>query len=418
MLFTWDFDDGFTSSSTNPSQSFLNDTENDKVFNVKLTARSEFDCVDDTVKQITVWATPRALIGVEPPLKEFPDNTFTIINQSAPAADTWSYKWYFDDNTTSTEKNPGTHTYTRWGHKEKGFTYDVSLVINSPHCKDSTSKIVYLMPPKPISSFTQSMANGCAPHEVHFVNNSLYGEEYEWDFDDGSPTVKEFQPVHVFQNPGYYRVKLRASGEGGESFSYGIIHVYPMPNADFVAYPSRVMLPDATVRLQNLTTDCDSCSYDWDMGDGTKYINRKDPTHTYKEMGEFRISLWAERKYSDAICRDSISKYPAVWVEGIGYVKFPDAFKPNPSGPNGGAYDEHDMKNEVFHPIHYGVVEYKLMIFTRWGEQVFTSSDVKVGWDGYINGRLAEQGVYVWRAIGTFTNGKVFDQRGTVTLLR
>lgn len=274
------------------------------------------------------------------------------------------------------------------------------------------------MPPKPIADFTQSQANGCAPHEVHFVNNSQYGENYEWDFDDGSQPVIEFQPIHVFSKPGYYRVKLKVTGEGGENFDYGIIRVYPTPNADFVAYPSRVMLPDATVRLQNLTTDCDSCSYDWDMGDGTKYINQKDPNHTYKGMGEFRISLWAERKYSDAICRDSISKYPAVWVEGIGYVKFPDAFKPNPSGPNGGAYDEHDMKNEVFHPIHYGVVEYKLMIFTRWGEQVFTSSDVKVGWDGYINGRLAEQGVYVWRAIGTFTNGKVFDQRGTVTLLR
>lgn len=417
-IYTWNFGDGFNSSSTNPSQSFLNDTENDKVYNVKLTARSEFDCVDDTVKQITVWATPRALIGVEPPLKEFPDNTFNIINQSSPAADSWHYKWYFDDNTYSTDKNPGTHSYTRWGHKEKGFTYDVSLAVNSPHCKDSTSKIVYLMPPKPIADFTQSQANGCAPHEVHFVNNSQYGENYEWDFDDGSQPVIEFQPIHVFSKPGYYRVKLKVTGEGGENFDYGIIRVYPTPNADFVAYPSRVMLPDATVRLQNLTTDCDSCSYDWDMGDGTKYINQKDPNHTYKGMGEFRISLWAERKYSDAICRDSISKYPAVWVEGIGYVKFPDAFKPNPSGPNGGAYDEHDMKNEVFHPIHYGVVEYKLMIFTRWGEQVFTSSDVKVGWDGYINGRLAEQGVYVWRAIGTFTNGKVFDQRGTVTLLR
>jgi len=419
-LFEWDFDDGYTSSSTNPTQTFLNDTENDKVYNVRLTALSEYDCIDDTVKQITIWATPQALIGVEPPLKEFPDNTFSIINESSPAADSWKYNWYFDDNTTSTEKNPGTHTYTRWGHKEKGFTYDVSLVINSPHCKDSTSKVVYLMPPKPIADFTQNKANGCAPHEVHFVNNSLYGNDdgYEWDFDDGTPPVKEFQPVHTFTEPGYYRVKLKVTGEGGESFDYGIIRVYPTPKADFVAYPQRVMLPDAEVRLQNLTTDCDSCTYDWDMGDGTQYLDVNDPNHIYKEMGEYRVSLWASRKYPDAVCIDSISKYPAVWVEGIGYVKFPDAFKPNPSGPNGGSYDDHDMKNEVFHPIHYGVVEYKLMIFTRWGEQVFTSKDVNIGWDGYINGRLAEQGVYVWRAIGKYTNGKVFDKRGTVTLIR
>ncbi len=72
----------------------------------------------------------------------------------------------------------------------------------------------------------------------------------------------------------------------------------------------------------------------------------------------------------------------------------------------------------MFHPFHYGVVEYKLMIFTRWGEQIFTSRDVNIGWDGYVNGQLCDQGVYIWRCIGKFTNGKSFDKRGNVTLLK
>ncbi|MBC7126148.1 MAG: gliding motility-associated C-terminal domain-containing protein, partial [Bacteroidales bacterium] len=59
-----------------------------------------------------------------------------------------------------------------------------------------------------------------------------------------------------------------------------------------------------------------------------------------------------------------------------------------------------------------------LMIFSRWGEQIFTSTDVNIGWDGYVNGKLAQQGVYMWRAIGKFTNGKPFDMKGNVTLLR
>jgi len=43
---------------------------------------------------------------------------------------------------------------------------------------------------------------------------------------------------------------------------------------------------------------------------------------------------------------------------------------------------------------------------------------VNIGWDGYVNGKLAQQGVYMWRAIGKFTNGKPFDMKGNVTLLR
>jgi hypothetical protein len=58
------------------------------------------------------------------------------------------------------------------------------------------------------------------------------------------------------------------------------------------------------------------------------------------------------------------------------------------------------------------------MIFSRWGEQLFTSTDVNIGWDGYVKGKLAQQGVYMWRAIGKFTNGKTFDMKGNVTLLR
>jgi gliding motility-associated-like protein len=76
------------------------------------------------------------------------------------------------------------------------------------------------------------------------------------------------------------------------------------------------------------------------------------------------------------------------------------------------------ITNEVFHPVHYGVVEYKLMVFNRWGEQVFQSNDVKVGWDGYYKGKICDQGVYIWRAIGKFTNGRIFDKKGNVTLLR
>ncbi len=414
-FYKWDFADGITSSLSDPNHTFLNFTETDTVYNVVLYASSEYECFDRDTQQITVWATPIADIAVDPPLKVFPDATFNVYNQSTPAADSWSYSWDFGDNVFSSEKHPGSHTYTRWGPKVNGFKYRVTLQVDAPNnCSDADTAIIYLMPTDPQASFNNSIDSACSPMQVQFANASLYADTYYWEFGDDS-TSTERDPQHTYYNPGYYTVKLTVTNDAGSRFYYKILRVYDNPQANFAIYPQRVMLPDATVHAYNLSTQFNRCL--WDFGDGTQ-TNERDPLHTYEKLGEFKVSLWVYMDYGNDVCTDSISKYPAVWVEGMGYIRFPNAFKPNPAGPNGGAYDAIDYKNEVFHPYHFGVVEYKLMIFSRWGEQLFTSTDINIGWDGYVNGKLAQQGVYMWRAIGKFTNGKHFDMKGNVTLLR
>ncbi|BDX36890.1 hypothetical protein CYCD_02450 [Tenuifilaceae bacterium CYCD] len=412
-FYRWSFDDGVTSSLTAPKHRFTNVTENDRVFDVKLEATSVFDCYDDTVRQVTVWATPVANIAMDPALKKFPDATFTVENQTYPAPDGWSYSWTFGDNTFSLERDPGTHTYLSWAPKSNDYKYDISLVVNSPHCKDSTSTFVYLLPADPNAFFKSNIDSACSPMEVHFINTSLWADSYLWEFGDGT-TSTDREPIHTFTEPGYYTVKLTVTGDGGNRFFYRVFRVYQNPTAAFAIHPFRVMLPDATVHGYNLSTDFSRSL--WDMGDGT-ITTDKDPVHTYTGLGNFKVSLWVYMDYGDDVCVDSISKNPAVYVEGTGMVKFPNAFKPGRTS-NGGVYDEIDYKNEVFHPYHYGVAEYKLMIFSRWGEQIFTSDDVNIGWDGFADGKPAELGVYMWRAIGKYTNGKTFDIKGSVTLLK
>lgn len=414
-FYKWDFADGISSSLKEPKHTFLNFNETDTVYNVVLYASSEYECFDRDTQQITVWATPIADIAVDPPLKVFPDATFDIFNQSNPAADSWNYSWAFGDNTFSSEKNPGSHTYTRWGPKDKGYKYQITLQVDAPNnCSDSDTALIYLMPTEPVAFFNTSIDSACAPMEVQFVDASLYADTFSWEFGDGE-TSTEHNPRHTYTEPGYYTAKLTVENDAGPRFYYKILRVYESPKAEFAIQPQRVMLPDATVHAYNLSKNFSRCL--WDFGDGYQSTER-DPVHTYEKLGEFRVSLWAYMDYGNDVCVDSISKFPAVWVEGVGYIRFPNAFKPNPDGPNGGFYDVIDYKNEVFHPYHFGVVEYKLMIFSRWGEQLFTSTDVNIGWDGYVKGKLAQQGVYMWRAIGKFTNGKTFDMKGNVTLLR
>ncbi|MHC1705537.1 MAG: PKD domain-containing protein [Tenuifilaceae bacterium] len=413
-FYQWTFDDGTNSNLMSPTHRFVNVTENDKTYNIKLRSISEYDCEHDTTFPLTVYATPIANFSVDPPLKIYPDATFNFHNQSKPAADSWTYTWAFGDGYTSSLKEPGNHTFATWGQKSKDFIYKSTLRIDAPHCWDTTSNVLRLLPAQPIPFFTADIYESCSPLEAHFINASQYGSNYSWDFGDGTTSTLD-EPIHTFTEPGYYNVKLSVFGDGGVTYHFKTFRVYQNPEADFSVFPNRVMLPDATVHVYNLSKF--ASRYEWDLGDGTLTAD-KDPHHTYGKLGEFKISLTAYAADSLGACQDFLSKFPAVWVEGVGKIVFPDAFMPSKSGANGGIYDDIDYKNEVFHPVHYGVVEYKLMIFNRWGEQVFQSNDVKIGWDGYFEGKLCDQGVYVWRAIGKYTNGKFFDKKGNITLLR
>jgi gliding motility-associated-like protein len=85
----------------------------------------------------------------------------------------------------------------------------------------------------------------------------------------------------------------------------------------------------------------------------------------------------------------------------------PNAFSPNLDGVNDILYVRGKcLKNLTF------------MVFNRWGEKVFETSDQKIGWDGTFNGELLNTAVFVYRLEGTTFDGNSFSQKGNVTLIR
>jgi PKD repeat protein len=246
---------------------------------------------------------------------------------------------------------------------------------------------------------------------VQFRNSSLYGNSWIWEFDDGT-TSTEAEPIHVFNNDGIYNVKLTVTGEGGIKYVYHRVEVYGKPQVDFNVAPTLVMLPDQEIQLYNLTKS--GMTFLWDFGDGqtsTEY----NPRYQYSATGVYDIALEATTEHG---CTDKLIKPGLVTVVGKGLILFPNAFEPDMSGSNGGYYalNEPEM-NYVFHPFWDGVISYKLEIYNRWGALIYTSEDVNRGWDGYFQGRLSQQGVYVWKCEGAFSNGKTFSMVGDVTLL-
>ena len=409
--YTWDFGDGSTSYLQNPTHTFLNYSTDTEVFYVTLTANSIYDCEDEFTLPLTVFPQPMADFSITPPISIYPEAEFLFTNQTRPASPDWSYTWDFGDNKPSSlQMHPGSYTYETWGPPTE-FQYFVTLRVNNQLCSDEITHSLTLLPAPPEALFEASAYASCPPLEVQFINASSYGDSYLWDFGDGS-TSTELAPKHTFYEEGYYNVSLTVFGDGGTKTFYDVLRVYSLPKADFEVLPPIIVLPEGYASFYNLSEGANA--YLWNFGDGALSTDIN-PVHYYADLGRYQVQLIA---YTEFSCTDTLSRDAAVIVEGAGKLKFPNAFVPSKTGPSGGHYLPVDFSNTIFHPVHEGVIEYRLMIFNRWGEQIFQSDDVWVGWDGYFNGKLSSQDVYVWRAVGKFSNGRSFDMRGNVTLLR
>jgi gliding motility-associated-like protein len=198
------------------------------------------------------------------------------------------------------------------------------------------------------------------------------------------------------------------NGPCANATSYINVVIHPTPTANYSPSTFTASVPNDNITFTNLSTNANT--YYWSFGDGIT-TNAVSPIHNYRDVGYFNVELIAYNKYG---CSDTIAKKILV----ISDIVFPNVFTPNPNGPNGGIYDVNDYSNDVFFPYTAGVVEYDLKIFNRWGELIFQSFDLKIGWDGYFKNKLCQQDGYVWKADVKFFDGRKYNKTGSVTLLR
>lgn len=107
-------------------------------------------------------------------------------------------------------------------------------------------------------------------------------------------------------------------------------------------------------------------------------------------------------------CFDSDSMWVFVDENCGGRVLMPSAFTPNGDGIN-----DQLLPATVFTSVD----GYDLMIYNRWGEQVFASNDILNGWNGEVNDIPQPLGAYTY--ILRYTcSGDPFSSSGLVYLLR
>jgi gliding motility-associated-like protein len=95
-------------------------------------------------------------------------------------------------------------------------------------------------------------------------------------------------------------------------------------------------------------------------------------------------------------------------VPGLCYLVMPSAFTPNGDG-----------RNDVFRVKYpFSVTQFRMVVYNRWGMQVFQTGNIGEGWDGTFRGAPQPAGTYVWYISLVDIHKGTENAKGTVMLIR
>lgn len=392
IAWAWDFGDGGTSNLQNPSHNYTTPG----YFDVTLIASN--GVLADTL------VLPNFIFIPPPPVADFiaVDSThcepyiFQFVDQSLGGVTQWL--WDFGDGLTSNLQNPK-HTYATPG------TYTVSLTVTTADgCVNNytaNNYIQYL--PQPGAGFFTLDTLLCTGQKVTVTDTSQGGNKWLYYFGDNTSLDPTQNPEHIYTDPGTYTVTQIVQNSAGCSDTMtltNLITVVPFPQPLFVFDPVKLQLPDTLVQFYNQSLYFDSLT--WLLGNGdTAWVDN--PVGVYPDSGTYIVNLIVTNVLG---CTDTL-KIPLKVIEQESF------FVPNTFTP------DEDYLNENFRVYGRGIVSGEMYIFNRWGEEVFTTPYVFVGWDGKDKkGNYAPEGVYSYLIRIEWFTGKRFQRRGTITLLR
>lgn len=267
--------------------------------------------------------------------------------------------------------------------------------------------VVNPLPDVTLRNFSSQIGLCGSDSAVLAITNPEPTTTYQWS-KDGNPISGATASKYTVMEPGRYDVK--ATTDKGCSLTSQTVNVTINPSPD--------------INIKPLSGDV-LCAYDTlelvalpgNIGTGDYYDYRWTPEKPFlyttgpngiKVKGIFleptMVTLTAYNKYG---CYDSDSVL--VQTKPCCEVFVPNAFSPN-----------NDGLNDYFMPqLQNGQVLVSLQVFDRYGKLIYDNTNIKKGWDGrYPNGSEANADVYMFLVRYTCADGKLYEKKETVSLLR
>jgi gliding motility-associated-like protein len=267
-------------------------------------------------------------------------------------------------------------------------TSGVITVSVSNTCGVATASAAIFSGILPVLNLTSTSAIIC-PNETATLTVTGGNSPYTWSNSSNTGSM-------VTTSGG--TVTVSSSNACGTATAAVIVDVVNL-NADIIASPTNGTLP-VVVSFTNNSTNANS--YSWNFGNGNTANTTNVSSQTYSNAGTYTVYLTA----SNGACSDM--DYVVITVLN----EEPTLYVPNAFTPNG------DSINDVFLVGATNIKEFNIIIFDRWGLKMFESSDIKVGWDGTVNGTIVSDGTYFHLINAKDIDGKEIKKQGTITLFK
>ena len=218
---------------------------------------------------------------------------------------------------------------------------------------------------------------------------------YSWKINK-EPVSSQDNFSYTFLKAGNFTIECAMDGYKGCSSTVTLtINTYQKPIADFNFSPD---LPiEMNDQVEFVASKESGKDFWWVIGnDANASINTSTSSLmpiegvtnrgrvTYKVFenpGIYPIVLIARNEFN---CYDTVIKPIRVYSDLVAFV--PNAFTPNS-----------DLENEKFMPVLRAAQSIHFIVFDRWGEKLFETRELNVGWDGTYKGQNCKPDVYAWK---------------------
>jgi gliding motility-associated-like protein len=285
----------------------------------------------------------------------------------APGAN--SYLWNTGATTSNIMVNPTNTT-----------TY--SLEIGNGICNADTD-ITIIVNPIPVASIS-GKTSLCYGNNTTLIASG--GTSYIWS--NGATTTS----ITVSPNSdSTYRVSVISKGCKDSTSANITVNSLPL----IYACCDTNILFGQNVQL----TSSGGTNYNWLPVSGLSCDNCSNPSASPAVTTTYTLTV-----SSDSGCSASTT----ITIEvSCGTVFVPDAFSPNGDGQNDYLYVRGDCIKDV-----------DFIVFDRWGNKVFETTDKSIPWNGMYKGEVMNTGSYVYSLSATMYDGSSLTKKGNVTLVR
>jgi PKD repeat protein len=298
----WDFGDGNTSTTQNPEYTYK--------YSGTYTVTLKVD--DGSGNPVTSAPTTITVKSTATPAPT-PTETGTLTMTLTPGK-TWSdflkldyeaavslgyatYKWDFDGDGTS-EKQKGTFNFENTGTK----TITLTAVSYTKPLKNTSVKQTVTIA-EPALEPKISVETVAGTYQINFADNTGVPDEYVksriWEFGDGN-TSNAKSGTYTYDTTGSRTVKLTLTTKGDKTASASKSVNINGITAKFKASPTsgaaplEVKFTDESVKNSKTNSEIDY--WQWNFGDGSSLDYKQNPTHTFKESGEYTVKLTVQDK--------------------------------------------------------------------------------------------------------------------------